>query len=103
MATVLKVSTAEIQRVSGEYNRIYGEVNNLTDNMLSLVTALRGIWEGEAAEAFIAKAMGLENDINQIKTMIQGHERELEEVAGIFDKAEMENVNGISALPGDVI
>ncbi|MBR3039699.1 MAG: WXG100 family type VII secretion target [Lachnospiraceae bacterium] len=103
MAAVLKVNTSELERTSGEFNRIYGDVNNLTNDMLSLVKGLHSIYEGEAAEAFIAKALSLENDMNQIKLMIQGHEQELMEIAGIFQQAEAKNVDEANALPSDVI
>lgn len=103
MAAVLKVSTAELERTAGEYNRIYSEVNHLTEEMLTLVKGLHSVHTGEAADTFINKAMGLDNDITQIKSMIQGHEKELMEIAGIFQKAETENIEAANALPQDVI
>ena len=81
----------------------YSEVNHLTEEMLSLVKGLHSVHTGEAADAFINKAMGLDNDITQIKSMIQGHEKELMEIAGIFQKAETENIEMANSLPQDVI
>ena len=78
-------------------------VQNITSEMVSKVTGLSSVWEGNAATAYINKFRGLEDDIQKIVGMIQEHARDLEEMASNFTSAENEAESLIENLSSYVI
>ncbi len=103
MAATLKVNTTELQRVASEYNTISGQVGQITTEMLNMVKTLPTCWTGEAADTFISKANALEGDMMRVKALIQQHERELTDVAGVMDTGENVVIGNNAAMTSSVL
>ncbi|MCR4640700.1 MAG: hypothetical protein K5697_01555 [Lachnospiraceae bacterium] len=101
--TKLKVSKEELLSTVGKFNANYSAVSNATSQMLTLLEGLKTVCNGEPYDGFIAKAAGLNNDMEQVKKMINGHIDELTKVAGIVDQLVQETNAAFSGLPNDVI
>lgn len=99
----LKVTPEQLESASNEFSAKGTTVGNLTTQMMELVTGLAGVWEGEAATAFMNKFRELEDDIQKIIRMIQEHATDLTEMAKVYRDAETAGQDEINSLPGDVI
>lgn len=103
MEGILRVTPEELITTASEFGAKASAVNNLTSEMLSLANGLTGVWEGEAANAYITKFRSLEDDMQRIYRMIQEHSRDLEEMGRVFKEAEAANIEQANSLTGDVI
>ena len=71
MDGTIKVSTQELRSASSQFSSYGSEIQNLTSQMLSLISGITGaVWSGEAASAYQSKFAGLEADISKINKMI---------------------------------
>ena len=91
MDGTIKVSTQELRRASSQFSSYGSEIQNLTSQMLSLISGITGaVWSGEAASAYQSKFAGLEADISKINKMIQEHVTDLNTMADEYDRAEQQ-------------
>ena len=82
MDGTIKVSTQELRSASSQFSSYGSEIQNLTSQMLSLISGITGaVWSGEAASAYQSKFAGLEADISKINKMIQEHVTDLNTMA----------------------
>lgn len=103
MEGIIKVSTEQLRNTANEFSGLGQQVSSLTSEMVSLVTGLSSGYEGEAAQAYINKFRGLEDDIQKINRMIQEHVTDLNDMAQRYDQAEQNNVSDAGNLSSDVI
>lgn len=104
MAGYLKVSPEKLQATAAGFQEKGSRVNNLTQQMVSIVTSLSGqVWSGEAASAYVGKFNGLQDDMARINKMIQEHSDDLIEIAQQFISAESTSASLASSLSSDVI
>ena len=103
MEGILKVNSQQLAQTASEFGNKAGTVGNLTTEMTNLVTGLASSWEGEAANAYVTKFKGHENDIQLLEKMLQEHSTDLEEMARAYEEAENQNMEEISSLSSDVI
>ena len=101
--TYLKVTTEQLKTVSGQFQNDLSNVTSTTDKMMNLINGLSAVCNGDPYDQFNQKAVSLQGDMEQIKKMIQGHEDELMQVAGIMDNAVNAANSTIQGLPTDVI
>ena len=67
---ILKVTPEKLQATASSFESTGSSVNNLTQQMTSIVTGLSGqIWSGEAATAYVNKFNGLQDDMERIHKM----------------------------------
>lgn len=60
MDGTIKVSTQELRSASSQFSSYGSEIQNLTSQMLSLISGITGaVWSGEAASAYQSKFAGL--------------------------------------------
>lgn len=97
------VTVEELTGTAGEFNSQGSQIASLTSEMVNTVTSLSSAWEGEAAQAYIAKFKGLEDDIQKIIRMISEHVSDLEEMANQYQSVEQQNLSDIETLSSDVI
>ena len=103
MANIIKVEPQRLRSAAGELSSTSGQIRNATNGMTSTVTSLSGsIWSGEAANAFVNKFNGLQDEISKIDTMINEHVDDLQRMANEYEKAEMTNANYASSLNDNV-
>ena len=103
MEGIIKVSTEQLRNTANEFSGLGQQVSSLPSEMVSLVAGLSSGYEGEAAQAYINKFRGLEDDIQKINRMIQEHVTDLNDMAQRYDQAEQNNVSDAGNLSSDVI
>ncbi len=101
--TILRVSTEELEKTVGNFSGNLSTVESVTSQMLQLIQGLSSTCNGEPFDAFRTKAEGLNDDMTQVKRMIQGHMDELTQVAGIMKTAVDQNNSVVNGLPADAI
>lgn len=103
-AGTLRVTPEKLQATASSFEGIGGTVQNLTQQMTSIVTGLSGqVWSGEAATAYVNKFNGLQDDMDRIYKMIKEHSDDLIEMARNFSGTELENADLANSLSSDVI
>lgn len=101
---IIKVSPEKLQATASSFEGTGSTVNNLTQQMTSIVTGLSGqVWSGEAATAYVTKFTGLQDDMDRIYKMIKEHSEDLIEMAQQYISAETANTDLANSLSSDVI
>ena len=59
MEGILKVTPEKLIQTSGEFATTGNQMKSLTSEMMSLVQGMKGIWQGEAANAYGNKFQSL--------------------------------------------
>lgn len=103
MDGILKVTPEKLMSSSEEFGTEATMMHSLTDEMISLINSLNGIWIGEAQNAYSTKFNSLQTDMDKLYRMVLEHSRDLSEMAASYAKAESTNVETGSALRGGVI
>lgn len=94
----LRVTPEKLISVSSQFQTSDTNVNNLTQNMLDIVSQLSSTWAGDAATGYYNKLKGLQQDMQKLHKMIQEHTTDLQEMARAYQAAEQANVQTASAL-----
>ena len=103
MEGIIKVSTEQLRSTASEFSTLGQQVSSLTSEMTNTVTSLASGWEGDAAQAYINKSRGLEDDIQKMNNMIQEHVNDLNDMAQRYDDANTAAVDLAGTLSSDVI
>ena len=103
MEGIIKVSTEQLRSTASEFSTLGQQVSSLTSEMTNTVTSLASGWEGDAAQAYINKFRGLEDDIQKMNNMIQEHVNDLYDMAQRYDDANTAAVDLAGTLSSDVI
>ncbi|WP_418752142.1 WXG100 family type VII secretion target [Frisingicoccus sp.] len=103
MEGIIKVSPQLLTSTASELSNQGATVSSLTTEMMTTITGLASAWEGDAANAYINKFKGLEDDIQKMVRMIQEHSTDLEEMARIYSEADAASVDEANSLSSDVI
>ena len=103
MTGYIKVDPERLVSVSHEFGAEGNMIRNLTSEMINLINSTNSLWLGEAATAYVNKFNGLQEDMDQMFSMIQEHSSELEEMASNYKLSESTNVSDAMALLNDVI
>lgn len=101
---ILRVTPEKLQATASSFEGTGTNVNNLTQQMTSIVTSLSGqVWSGEAATAYVNKFNGLQDDMERIYKMVKEHSDDLIEMAQQYMTAESANADLANSLSSDVI
>lgn len=103
MQGFLKVTPEKLMQASAEFEASGATVNGITQEMLSIINNLRGIWQGEAATGYTNRFNGLSDDIEKINRMIAEHVSDLNEMATEYQTAENESMEQANALTMEVV
>lgn len=103
MQGYLKVTPEKLMEASSEFEASGSSVNSITQEMLSIVNSLKGIWQGEAATGYTNRFNGLADDIEKINRMIAEHVSDLNEMATEYQQAENESLERANALNMEVV
>lgn len=103
MEGIIKVTPEKLISTAEEFNSTNSQIQNLTQQMISTVDALKSVWEGDAATAYSNKFHQLEDDMNRMHSMINEHVTDLKSMAQNYQSAEQANAEVGNALAGDVI
>lgn len=103
MEGYLKVTPEKLMEASSEFEASGSSVNSITQEMLSIINGLKGIWQGEAATGFTNRFNGLADDIEKINRMIAEHVSDLNEMAAEYQQAENESLEKANSLSMEVV
>lgn len=103
IATALKASVDDIKKSSSRFGTLANETKRLTDNMMTLVSNTKSVWQGEAQNAYWKKFDGLRDDMQRMFKMIDEYRTDLTEIARNYEAAETANKSAAAALKSDVI
>ena len=103
MDGIIKVSTEQLRSTASEFSSLGQQVASLTSEMTNTVTGLSSAWEGEAAQAYINKFKGLDDDIQKMNRMIQEHVTDLNDMATGYEKTHTALTQENAALKSDYI
>ena len=99
----LKVTPEKLMQASSEFEASGTQVNSITQEMLSIINNLKGVWQGEAASGYTNKFNSLADDIDKINRMIAEHVRDLNEMATEYQQAENESMEQANSLATEVV
>lgn len=103
MEGTLRVTPEKLISTAAEFGSSGQTVSSLTQQMMSIVTGLSSVWQGDAATDYISRFSQLQGDIDQMNRMIQEHVTDLNEMARVFQEAEAANQETAAGLATDVI
>lgn len=102
-AFVLRVEPQDLINAANLFSNSGAELREVTSEMMSLVTGLSSVWEGETAESYISKFSALDDDMERMSSMIAEHVADLEEMAMNYDNVMFETIDETEGLSTDVI
>lgn len=103
MEGILKVTPEKLIQTSGEFAATGNQMKNLTSEMISQIQGMKGIWQGEAADAYGTKFNSLQTDMDKLYRMVQEHVNDLQEMASQYRMAETGSTEQGSGLNINVI
>ncbi len=103
MTGTLRVTPEKLRTTAAEFNSQGQRVNHLTSQMMSQVTGLASVWQGTAAQTYINKFKGLQDDIQRMCRMISEHVTDLNAMASSYTNAENKAAELANTLSSDVI
>lgn len=98
----LKVTPERLITAAGEFSEIGSKVKGITEQMMEGIGRLRGVWQGEAADAYHHRFQTLHGDMDKMYRMIQEHVEDLQEMARQYQEAETVNAQESQALKNDL-
>ena len=103
MEGILKVTPEKLLAGSEEFESMASVMANLTGEMMNLVMNLKGIWQGEASNAFGNKFASLQTDMDKLYRMVEEHAQDLSEMARNYQEAENINQESGNSLNSGII
>lgn len=103
-AKTIKVDIQKLRSTSSELRAEGNKIADLTGEMKRIVSELSGeVWSGDAASKYTGQFNKLQDDIERMRKMINEHEKDLTNMANLYEKAENSNAAIAGSLAGDVI
>lgn len=103
MTGQLRVTPQELINAAGDFNTKNQTIKSITNEMLTLVSGLNSIYEGDAATAFMKKFSQLSADMEQIYRKINEHSTDLQEMAQTYIRTEDAQTASDSAMNSNLI
>ena len=103
MQGTLRVTPDTLINTASEFSSIGSVIANLTNEMTSTITGMASTYQGDAAQTYISKFTGLNDDIQRMCAMVTEHANDLTEMAQIYQTTESQNQQLADSLSADVI
>ncbi|MCR4789421.1 MAG: WXG100 family type VII secretion target [Lachnospiraceae bacterium] len=103
MEGILKVTPEKLMASSEQFGATAKQMRAHTDEMMALINSLKGIWIGEAQDAYNAKFNMLQTDMDKLYRMVTEHSSDLMQMAATYAEAENTNTTTGQSLGGNVI
>lgn len=103
MEGILKVTPEKLLQTSGEFAATGNQMKNLTSEMITQIQGMKGVWQGEAAQAYGSRFNSLQADMDRLYRMVQEHVKDLQEMAGQYQRAEAGNTRQGSGMHTNVV
>ncbi len=91
MDGLLKVTPEKLFSTSEEFGALGNQMSSLTQEMMSLVNSLKGVWSGDAAMAYGGRFSCLQTDMDKLYRMVCEHSQDLSQMASSYQEAENAN------------
>jgi len=103
MEGYLKVTPEQLIKAATEFASAGSSIRAITSEMMAEINSLKGVWQGDAAETYHNRFMGLSDDCERLGRMIEEHVSDLNEMARNYQLAEEAGIEAGAALLQDVI
>lgn len=103
MEGTLRVTPEKLIAAAEEFSISGNTVNNLTQQMMTMVNGLSSVWSSETAAKYNAKFSALQSDIDKMNRMIQEHVTDLNDMARNYQDTETYGDERTARLATDVI
>lgn len=103
MEGILKVTPEKLISASDEFAASGNQLRQLTSEMMSLIQSLKGVWQGEASNAYGNRFSQLQTDMDKLYRMVAEHSKDLSEMASSYMQAESGNTEQGSGMSVGVI
>lgn len=103
MEGILKVTPEKLIQTSGEFSATGNQIKNITGEMIAQVQGMKGVWQGEAANAYGTKFHSLQTDMDKLYRMVQEHVKDLQDMAAQYQQAESGNAEQGGGLNANVV
>lgn len=105
MANLNNLSVSQISELRTEANNVHehaSDLQQLTNQMFTLVDDSTQYWQGKAQASFQSKFDSLRDDMQRIYDMVEKYSQDLEDIATQYENAENENNDQASSLSSDI-
>ena len=99
----LVVDTSVMVSQAAEVRSLCNAVKADFQSMRELMNKTKNYWTGEAADLHRKLYDNQREDIDLIIRRIMEHPTDLEQMAGVYDEGERNNINASQNLPGDIL
>lgn len=96
MATI-KVDSTAMREKADSFQTIADNISNYTDQLEQEINGMKSVWEGEAAEATIAKFKEFKQGFSEKKETIKNYSKFLRQAADAYDNSENSVTNGTNS------
>ena len=103
MEGILKVTPEKLMTSSEQFGMTANQMRAHTDEMMSLINSLKGVWIGEAQDAYNSRFNMLQSDMDKLYRMVTEHASDLMQMAMTYSEAENNNTVTGQSLNGNVI
>lgn len=103
MEAILKVTPEKLMEAASGFSDTETNIRTITQEMISIVDALKPIWQGEAATGFANRFASLSDDMEKLYAMIRKHAEDLMEMAKEYALAEEESENLAGSLATEAV
>lgn len=103
MEGYLKVTPEQLMKAASEFAAAGNAIRGVTSEMLQQIGSMKGIWQGEAADTYYNRFMGLSDDMERLNRMIEEHVNDLNEMARNYQQAEEAGMEAGASLVQDVV
>ncbi len=103
MEGILKVTPEKLMTSSEQFGMTANQMRAHTDEMTSLINSLKGVWIGEAHDAYNSRFNIMQSDMDKLYRMVTEHASDLMQMAMTYSEAENNNTVTGQSLNGNVI
>lgn len=103
MEGILKVTPEKLLQTSEEFGNMAVQMSGLTQEMMSLVDSLKGVWSGEAQAAYGNRFNMLNTDMDRLYKMVVEHSNDLSAMAQSYQEAENANAETGNSMDVNVV
>lgn len=99
----LLVTPEKLTSGANRFDSSASQLQNTTNQMLQMISALNRVWTGEASTMYRNKFQQLEDDMRRMFKMAQEHARDLRDMAKNYQDAEALNKSTFGGLNTDPV
>ena len=94
----LKVTPQELIETATDFSARATDVKGITDEMLTKVSGLAGVFEGTSAEAYRTRFASLSDSMDTMHRQIEEHVSDLKKLASSYEQTESVNKTAVETL-----